>query len=313
MAGGPITLSQLREVVEPIMNDNFGGVYEQRRNQWKPIFVEKPGLKRSSHVQTVLYGFTNAPILGDGEPLQYDQGGTQYSINFPYDEVALGFGITERAIEDSDWIDIAATFSRHLAQSLYETEEILAANILNYGFNASRTQQGGDQQPLFSNNHSLAIGGVASNLMTPASLSMTSIEAMLVQIGLAIDARGKKINLGPQRLIVPTALQFQASVVLKSILNPDAVTATNAINPVNSDNYLPEGFQVVTRLTSNTAWFIDTDLNAKQDMGLVKFNRRELKKGTNIDFNTNSVQHKASMRYRFGWVDWRGVYGNAGA
>jgi len=278
MAGGPITMVQLREVVEPIMNDNFGGVYEQRRNEWKPLFVEKAGLKRSSHVQTVLYGFESAPILGDGAPLQYDQGGTQYTIYFPYDEVALGFGLTERAIEDSDWIDIASTFSRHLAQSLYETEEILAANILNFGFNTAFTQNGGDQMPLFSDTHPLAVGGTYSNLMTSAALSMTSLEAMLVKIGLAVDARGKKINLGAQNLIVPTALKFQAPVVLKSILNPDATTATNAINPINSENSIASGYKIVTRLTSSTAWFVDTDLNAKGDMGLVKFNRRELKK-----------------------------------
>lgn len=313
MAGGPITLVQLREVVQPIMNDNFAGVYAQRRNQWKPIFKEFEGIKRASHVETVLFGLGNAPILGDGAPSQFDVGGTLYTIYVPYDVISLGFGLTERAIEDSDYIDLAKTYSNHLAQSMYETEEWLAANVLNYGFNTSFTQMGGDGKPLFSASHPLAINGVSSNLMTPATLSMTSAEEMLIEIGLAVDSRGKKINLSAERLVVPTALQFQAPVVLKSILNPDATTASNAINPINSENSIAQGYQVVTRLTSDTAWFITTDLNAKGDKGLCKVNRYGLRTRSQEDFNTASMQFIASMRYRFTWIDWRGIYGNAGA
>lgn len=311
--GGPITLVQLREVVEPIMNENFAGLYEQRRHEWKSIFKVKQGLDRASHVETVLYGFGNAPIQGDGAPLQYDIAGTQYTIFYPYDVIAMGFGLTERAIEDSDYLDLADTYTRHLAQSIYETEEWLAANVLNYGFNSAFTQQGGDGQPLFSTSHPLAINGTYSNTTTAASLSMTSLENMLIQIGLAVDARGKKINLGANKLVVPTALKFQAPVVLKSILNPDATTASNAINPINSENSITDGYQVITRLTSNTAWFVATDLNAKGDLGLVKFNRYDFKKGSQVDFNTSSVQFKAASRYRMSWVDPRGMWGNAGA
>jgi hypothetical protein len=307
----PISLVQLREVVEPIINENFDSVYEQRRDEWKPIFTQQEGFKRSSHVETVLYGFGNAPITGDGEPLTYDIGGTLWSISYPYDQIALGFGITLMAMEDSEHIDIAQTFGRHLGQSMYETEEILAANIINNGFNSSYTQYGGDGQPLFSANHGMANGQVFSNIGTPAALSMSSLEQQLIQISLATDPMGKPIRLTPEMLVVPPALRFQAEVVLKSILNPDT-PASNQINPVNSLQALGKGYQVITRLTSQTAWFISTDLNAKGDKGLVRFNRRNLTKGSQEDFNTNTVQNKASMRYRFGWVDPRGFYGNLG-
>lgn len=306
-----ITLSALREVVEPIMNDNFNGVYAQRRDEWKPLFTQKQGLERSSHVQTVLYGFGNAPVTGDGEPLTYDTGGTMWSINFPYDQIALGFGITLMAMEDSEHMDMAATFGRHLAQSMYETEEILAANIFNNGFNASYSQMGGDGQPLFSANHAMANGNVFSNVGTAASLSMTSLEQMLIQISLATDSMGKPIRLNPESLVVPPALRFQAEVALKSILTPDTV-ASNQINPVNSLGMLEKGVQVVTRLTSQSAYYITTDLNAKGDMGLVRFNRRNLTGDSQNDFNTSTTQFKKSMRYRFGWVDSRGCYGNVG-
>lgn len=313
MAGGSMILTSLKTLVEPIFNDAFLGLYEQRRNETKKIFMEKPGLKRSSHVQSFVYGFKNAPYIGDGAPLEFDQGGTQYTIFYPYDEIALGFGISERAIEDSDWIDLAGAFSRHLDQSMFETDEILGANILNEGFNGARIQQGGDGLPLFSTVHPLAVGGTYSNYLTAADLSMTSLEDAVVQIAQMVDARGKKVAIRPRLLVVPPALMTRAPVVLKSILNPDATTASNAVNPINSENYFPDGFQVVTRLTSDTAYFITTDLNAKGDMGLVKFNRRVLRRETNTDFNTNSIQRKASMRFRYGWVDPRGCFANPGA
>lgn len=307
----PITLTALREVVEPIMNENFDGLYDQRRDEWKTIFNSFEGEKRSSHVETVLYGFGNAPITGDGEPLSYDTGGTQWSINFPYDQVALGFGISLMAMEDSEHIDLAQKFSKHLAQSIYETEELLAANILNYGFNNSYTQLGGDGKPLFSATHALANGNTFSNVTTPAALSMTSLEDMLIQISLATDAKGKRIRLNPKKLVTSPHLRFQNQVVLNSILNPDT-PSSNQINPISTMKALEGGDQIITRLTSPSAWFVATDLNSASDRGLVHINRRKLTRSTQEDFQTSTVQYKASMRYRFGWIDPRGMYGNLG-
>jgi hypothetical protein len=308
-----MTLTDFRELVEPIMNDNFNGVYDQRTKEWEPIYTKKQGLDRSSHVQSQIYGFGLAPILADGAPVVYDQGGALPSVFYPYDEYALGFALTERAIEDSDWLDLTEIMSKQLAQSMYESEELAAANILNYGFNSAFTQQGGDGLPLFSDNHPLALGGTYSNVMPSASLSMTSLEDMVIRIRNAVDPRGKRIKLTPEILVVPPALMMQAPVVLKSVLNPDATTASNAINPINSEGFITKGYQVITRLTSNTAWFVSTDLHARGDFGLVRLNRKDLTKRSQADFNTNSIQYIASMRYRFGWLDPRGMWGNAGA
>lgn len=308
----PITLSQMKEVVEPILNENFDGIYDQRTNEWKGIFEEREGMKRSSHVETVLYGFNNAPIVGDGAPLPYDTGGTLWSINYPYYQVALGFAITEMAMEDGEHLDLAATFGKHLAQSMYETEEIFAANVLNQGFDASVTQKGGDGKPLFSTTHLMANGQTFSNVGTTAALSMTSLENILIQISLAVDPMGKRIKLDPKNLVIPPSLKFIAEVALKSILNPD-VSASNQINPVNSMNAIAGGAKVVTRLTSNTAYFITTDLKAAKDKGLIRLNRRNLTGGSQEDFNTNSVQFKKSQRYIFSWCDPRSCYGNLGA
>ena len=307
----PITLSALREVVEPIMNDNFDGVYTQRKDEWKGVFAEREGLERSSHVETVLYGFNNAPVVGDGEPLPYSTGGTLWSINYPYYQIALGFAITKMAMEDGEHIDLAEKFSKHLAQSMIETQEIIAANVLNQGFDAGVTQKGGDGQPLFSTQHGMANGQVYSNKLTTAALSMTSLENALIQISLATDAMGKRIRIDPKQIVVPPALRFIAEVALRSILNPD-VAASNQINPINSMNAIDGGAKVVTRLTSATAYFITTDLGAGNDSGLVRLNRRNMQGGSQPDFNTESVQYKKSMRYTFSWIDPRGVYGNLG-
>ena len=301
----------MKEVVEPILNDNFNGVYDQRTKEWQGLFTEREGEKRSFHVETMLYGFGNAPVVGDGAPLPYDNAGTLWSINYPYYQVALGFAITEMAMEDGNHIDLAGTYGKHLAQSLAETEELFAANVLNQGFDASVTQKGGDGKPLFATNHDMANGQTFSNIGTPAALSMTSLEQMLIQIRLATDPMGKRIKLDPKNLVIPPSLMFAAEVALRSILNPD-VAASNAINPVNSMNAIKGGAKIVTRLTSDTAFYITTDLGAASDKGLIRLNRRSLTRGSQEDFNTNSYQHKASQRYIFSWMDPRCCYGNVG-
>jgi hypothetical protein len=252
----------------------------------------------------------NAPIVGDGEPIPYDQGGTLWSINFPYYVTALGFAITRMAIEDSEYIDLAATFGRHLAQSLYETEEVLAANVINNGFNSNYTQLGGDSQPLFSASHGLYDGTYSNILTGNPALSQTSAEQMIIQLSQLVDSRGKKINVAPHQFVVPPQLIFQAEIILKSLLRPD--TANNAINPIQSLGLLEGGMQKVTRLTSPYAWGMTTDLNAKGDMGLVRFNRRELTRKSQPDFLTDSLQFIMSMRYIFGWVDPRGIIFSSG-
>ena len=207
-------------------------------------------------------------------------------------------------VEDGDHIRIGQVYARHLAQSLIETKETLAANVLNRAFNSSYA--GGDGVALNSASHPI-VNGTASNLLTTAAnLSQTSLEQMLIQIRQAVDNNGKKIRLVPRQLIVAPGNIFQAEVLLKSVLRTG--NANNDINPVKSIGLLDEGAAVLSRLTSSTAWWVQTD--APEGMKLMM--RRALEKTMEGDFETDSMRYKATERYDVGFTDWRAMYGTPG-
>lgn len=300
----PMRSTDFRSIVEPILNDEFDGVYTQRADEWNQVFREFTGTPRNYHEEPVLYGFGAAPELPDGAPVTYDSGGVLFIQRYLYKVYGLAFALTKVLVEDGDHIRIGQTYSRHLAQSLVETKETLGANVLNRSFNGSYT--GGDGVALVANNHPIATGTLSNLLTTAAALSQTSLEQMLIQIRQAQDNNGKRIRLTPTKLVVGPQNVFQAEVLLKSVLR--AGTSDNDINPVKSMGLLSGGQANLSRLTSATAWWVQTD--APEGLKLAK--RRGLEKSMEGDFETDSMRYKATERYAFGWTDWRGVYGTPG-
>jgi len=296
-------------VVEPILNQVFDGVYDQRKDEYKQVFAEETGIARAYQEEPMLYGMGSAPLMPDGTRVAYDQGGQLFNKRYNYDVFGMGFAMTKVLVEDGDHVRLGSIFSKHLAQSMVETLETVTVNNLNRGFNASYT--GGDGSALFVNNHAAALtvaagDASASNLLaTSAALSQTSLEQMLIQIRQAADPRGKKITLTPKKLVVAPANMLQAEVLLKSVLR--AGTNNNDLNPVNSMNLL-SGVAVLSRLTSGTAWFVTTDAQN----GLKVVWRRKLEKSMEGEFESDAVRYKTTMRFASGWTDWRGAYGTPG-
>jgi len=291
--------------VEPILNKEFDGLYNQRDDEQSQVFKEFTGTPRHYHEEPVLFGMGAAPELPDGMPVTYDAGGVLFIARYIYKVYGLAFALTKVLVEDGDHIRIGATYSRHLAQSLVETKETLGANILNRAFNASYT--GGDGKELCATDHPIASGSTFSNeLTTPAALSQTSLEQMLIQIRNAVDNNGKRIRLTPTQIVTGPSNVFQAEVLLKSALRTG--NANNDVNPVNTMNLLKKGQANLSRVTSTTAWWVQTDVTE----GLKLAKRRGLEKSMEGDFETDSMRYKATERYVFGWTDPRGIYGTAG-
>lgn len=300
----PMRSTDFRSVVEPILNEVFDGVYEQRADEWKMVFREQKGIPRNYHEEPVLYGFGAAPELPDGMAVSYQSGGVLFLQRYLYKVYGLAFALTKVLVEDGDHIRIGQTYAKHLAQSLIETKETLGANILNRAFNGAYT--GGDGVSLVSASHPIVNGVFSNQLTTPAALSQTSLEQMLIQIRNAVDNNGKRIRLTPRKIVTGPSNVFQAEVLLKSVLRTG--TADNDINPVKSMGLLAEGQANLSRITSTTAWWVQTDAPE----GLKLLMRRGLEKSMEGDFETDSMRYKATERYAFGWTDPRGVYGTAG-
>jgi hypothetical protein len=296
--------TDFRSIVEPILNEAFDGVYDQRADEWKQVFVQQQGIPRNYHEEPVLYGFGAAPELPDGTAVTYQAGGVLFLQRYVYKVYGLAFALTKVLVEDGDHIRIGQTYAKHLAQSLIETKETLCANVLNRAFTAGYV--GGDGVTLVANNHPIAAGTFSNQLTTPANLSQTSLEQILIQIRNAVDNNGKRIRLNPEKLVVSPSNVFQAEVLLKSVLRTG--TADNDINPVKSMGLLAGGQANLSRLTSTTAWWVKTDAPE----GLKLMMRRGLEKSMEGDFETDSTRFKSTERYAVGWTDPRTVFGTAG-
>ncbi len=305
MCAVPMRSTDFRSIVEPILNEEFDGIYEQRADEWKQIFTQRQGIPRNYHEEPVLYGFGAAPELPDGMPVTYQSGGVLFNARYVYKVYGLAFALTKVLVEDGDHISIGQTYAKHLAQSLIETKETLCANIMNRSFTGG-AYAGGDGVALVATNHPIASGTFSNQLTTPAALSQTSLEQILIQIRNAVDNNGKRIRLTPEKLVVSPSNVFQAEVLLKSVLRSG--NANNDINPVKSMGMLSGGQANLSRLTSTTAWWIKTDAQ----VGLQLMMRRALEKSMEGDFETDSMRYKATERYIPGWTDPRTVYGTAG-
>jgi hypothetical protein len=300
----PMRSTDFRSIVEPILNEEFDGLYNQRADEWKQVFTERNGIPRNYHEEPVLYGFGAAPELPDGMPVTYQSGGVLFNARYVYKVYGLAFALTKVLVEDGDHISIGQTYAKHLAQSLIETKETLCANILNRAFNGSYA--GGDGVSLVNSAHPIASGTFSNVLTTAANLSQTSLEQMLIQIRNAIDNNGKRIRLTPTKLVLSPSNVFQGEVLLKSVLR--AGTGNNDINPINSMGMIDGGQANLSRLTSTTAWWVQTDAK----VGLQLMMRRKLEKSMEGDFETDSMRYKATERYIPGWTDPRTIYGTPG-
>ena len=300
----PMRSTDFRSIVEPILNECFDGVYDQRADEWSRVFREEDGIPRNYHEEPVLYGFGAAPQLPDGTAVTYQQGGVLFLKRYLYKVYGLAFALTKVLVEDGDHIRLGQVYARHLAQSLVETKELLSANVLNTAF--TNTNNTGDGVPLISTAHPIVNGTFSNQLATAAVLSQTSLEQMLIQVRQAVDNNGKRIRLVPRQLIVAPGNIFQAEVLLKSVLRTG--NANNDINPVKSIGLLDEGAAVLSRLTSSTAWWVQTD--APEGFKLLM--RRRLEKTMEGDFETDSMRYKATERYDVGFTDPRCAYGTPG-
>lgn len=300
----PMRSTDFRSIVEPILNEAFDGVYDQRADEWKQVFREERGIPRNYHEEPVLFGFGAAPELPDGTAVTYQSGGVLFIKRYQYKVYGLAFALTKVLVEDGDHIRIGQTYAKHLAQSLVETKETNAANVLNRAFNGAYA--GGDGKSLVATDHPIINGTFSNQLSTAAALSQTSLEQILIQIRNAVDNNGKRIRLTPRKIVAGPSNVFQAEVLLKSVLR--AGTADNDINPVKSMGLLAEGQANLSRITSTTAWWVETDAPE----GLKLMMRRGLEKSMEGDFETDSMRYKATERYTFGWTDPRGIFGTAG-
>ena len=300
-----ISRAQLLKELLPGLNALFGLEYAKYGEEHAQIF-ESESSDRSFEEETKLSGFSAAPVKGEGSAIEYDNAQEAYSARYVHETVAMGFSITEEAIEDNLYDSLSARYTKALARAMAYTKQVKAADILNNGFAAGTTY--GDGQPLLSTAHPLVSGGVNSNRPAiPADLNETSLEAAVIQISGWTDERGLLIAAKPKKLIIPPALQFVATRLLET--EGRVGTADNDINAIMNNGSVPGGYSVNHYLTDINGWFLMTDV----PNGLKHFVRTPMSTSMDADFDTGNSRYKARERYSFGVSDPLGIYGSPGA
>ena len=307
-----ISRAQLLKELLPGLNALFGMEYARYGEQHKEIYeIEKS--ERSFEEETKLAGFGAAPVKNEGSAIAYDNAQEAFTARYTHETIALGFSITEEAVEDNLYDSLSARYTKALARGMAYTKQVKGASVLNNGF--SQNYLGGDGVSLFGVNssgtrvgHPLVGGGQNYNSPTTGvDLNETSLENATIQIAAWTDERGLLIAAKPVKLVIPPSLMFVAKRLLDTELRVS--TADNDINALKQMGTISGGYTVNNFLTDTNAWFLTTDV----PNGMKMFERVALSTSMDGDFDTGNVRYKARERYSFGWSDPLGMWGSSGS
>jgi len=300
-----ISRAQLMKELLPGLNALFGLEYETYGEEHKEIY-ETESSDRSFEEETKLSGFSAAPVKNEGSAITYDNAQEAWTARYVHETIALGFSITEEAMEDNLYSSLSQRYTKALARAMAYTKQIKAASVLNDGFDASHP--GGDGKPLFSTEHPLVSGGVNSNMpAVPSDLNETSLENAVIQIAQWTDERGLLIAARPVKMIIPPQLQFVATRLMETKLRVG--TTDNDVNALVTNGAIRDGYTINNFLTDPNAFFLKTDV----PNGMKHFTRVALKTSMEGDFATGNMLYKARERYSFSYSDPLGMWGSQGA
>lgn len=301
------TRFQTPKMLVPGLNKVFGDGYKRYDNEHLKLFDGNKS-DRAFEEEVIYSGFGAATIKAEGSGVSYVQAQEGWTARYQHITVALAFALTEEAVEDNLYISLSKRHASDLGMSMAHTKQVRGANIYNNAFDTSGPYDGGDGRPLCDTAHPLILGGTLSNVLSPAAdLSEAALEQAIINIKELTDDAGIPIALNARTLHIPVELVFEAERILKSPYRVS--TNDNDLNALNSMGMFPGGVHINHRFTDPDAFFIRTD--APNSMKY--FDRVKLATKMEGDFETGNVRYKARERYSFGWSDWRGVYGVAGA
>jgi len=304
-----INRASIAKELLPGLNAVFGLEYGEVADEHAPLF-DTENSDRAFEEEVLFTGFGTAPVKGEGAAVSYDDAQESYTSRYTHETIALGFAVTEEAMEDNLYDTFAKLRAKGLARAMANTKQVKAADVFNNGFNSAFG--GGDGQAFFSAAHPTIGDGDQSNALAASDLSEAALETALIAISKTKDDRGILIGAQAESLHIPSDLAFTADQILNSTLSTtiaNSATNVNDINSIRNQGLVPNGFYVNRRFTDTNGYFIKTDV----PNGAKMFVRSPLQTKMEPDFDTGNLRFKARERYAFGFSDWRGFYGSQGA
>ena len=301
-----ISRNQLVKELEPGLNALFGLEYKQYEQEHAEIYNTESS-DRAFEEEVMLSGFGQAQTKPEGSGVAFDSAQETFTARYTHETIALGFSITEEAVEDNLYDKLASRYTKALARSMANTKQVKAVNPLIQGLPSTDNFDSGDGVSLFNTSHTTIAGSFKNTLSTQADLNETSLEQSLIDIAAMTDERGLKIAARGVKMIVPSELQFTAERLMKS--QGRTGTADNDVNAIASMGMVPQGYRVNNVLTDTDAFYIITDV----PNGMKYLERAPITTKMEGDFDTGNVRYKARERYVFGVSDPRGIFGVEGA
>lgn len=298
-----VNTGNIAKALQVGVNKFWGMGYDEHSLELSDIFDEEMSQKAyEEDVQLVGTGLM--PVKAQGAGVSYDQIRQGYVQRYNHLTYAMGIIFTYEMLADKQY-DLGFKQARYLGFSARQTQETVAANVLNRAFNSSYAFADGKE--LCATDHPKVSGGTFRNeLATAADLSHAALEQALIDIDNFTDDRGLKIAVRGTKLIVPTALRFEAARILKSSL--ESGTANNDANVIRSEADLK--MSVNHYLNDADAWFIKT--NAPDGMKRIVREKVGAPVSEN-DFDTYNAKFKTMFRESYGCTDPRGIFGSPGA
>ncbi len=294
-----INSSHFAYAMAPGIHKWWGLTYNEYKPEWPSIFETNPS-SRAYEEEVGTTGFGLFGIKTEGGSISYDSQTQGYKKRYTHITYALGFIVTREAYKDDLYNVVARRESKGLAFSARQTEEWLHANVFNRAFTSGYT--GADGSILCVSSHPNKTGGTWDNVAS-ADLSELALEQGVIDISAWTTDRGLPIPFLVKRLIIPPALQFEATRILESQLQSD--TAENNVNALRTMGVIPE-VQILNRLSDAGAWFLQTDCPD----GFKHFDREKITFGVDNDSDTHNAKYQAYFRMSTGWSDPKCVYGS---
>jgi phage major head subunit gpT-like protein len=296
-----VNLSAIKDLLLPGLR-GVEGKYEMIPSQYDKIFTKhesKMALERTAEMRFL--GLAQLKTEG-GQTAFDNSAGERYVYNQEHTEIALGYAITRKAIDDNLYKTQFMPSNLGLIESFQQTKEIYGANILNTATTYNGAI-GGDGKALVASDHPID-GTTVSNYATVELNESTLLNAMIAVRTNFKDQAGLKVFARARKLIVPTALEPVAIRLTKTELRPG--TSDNDVNAIMmTSGGLPESYMVSDFLTSTSAWFLLTNIDGLSYMERVKF-----ESDMQVDFVTDNLLVKGYERYSFGYYNWRSIYGS---
>ena len=298
-----VNLSAIKDLLLPGLR-GVEGKYEMIPSQYDKIFTKhdsKMALERTAEMRYL--GL--AQLKTEGGQTAFDNAaGERFVYNQEHTEIALGYAITRKAIDDNLYKTQFHPSNLGLIESFQQTKEIYGANILNTAttYNASI---GGDGKALCATDHPIDGGTVSNKPAVQVDLNEASLLNAMISVRTNFkDQAGLKVFARARKLIVPPQLEPVAIRLTKTELRPG--TADNDVNAIMSTaGGMPEGYMVNDFLTSAYAWFLLTNIDGLSYMERIKFET-----DMQVDFVTDNLLVKGYERYSFGYYNFRSIFGS---